>query len=80
VQTPAPVDVDRVVARVRELATDELAVVDHVVRRLLDVGRRDYGELRLDTDKRDLQAEADDEIADWMIYNAMLRIRRARGG
>lgn len=72
------VDVGQLAARLQELTRDELAVVVQVVTRLLDVGRRSYGPLQLDSDQRDFEAEADDEITDWMIYRAMNRISRAR--
>ncbi|MGD0948608.1 MAG: hypothetical protein ABSA52_14405 [Candidatus Binatia bacterium] len=51
------------------LGRDELAVLVLVSERLR-VGRRRYGELRLDTDTRDFRREALEEAADLAVYAA----------
>ncbi len=62
-------------ARLMRLAhdgIDEVQVIDGFVMRL-ELGFNNYGPLDLRRDGRDMQAEADEEIADWAVYRACKR-------
>ena len=52
-----------------KLGGDELEVLRHIARRLV-VGGRQYGALSLDTDDRDWNREAEEELVDAMVYRA----------
>jgi len=52
-----------------DLADDELRVVAHLARRLLE-GQRRYGRLSLATDRRTWRRERAEEIADLLMYSA----------
>lgn len=77
---PAAVDRSVVIAalveQLAQLGADELVVVGEMIGRLV-AGRAQYGELRLATDQRDWDAEASDELRDFLIYRAIARSRRA---
>jgi hypothetical protein len=81
----APAAADRgaqlavLVEQVAQLGDDELAVVGEIVGRLVG-GRSQYGELKLDEDRRDFDLEASDELRDYLIYRAIETIRRRRRG
>lgn len=61
------------------LGPDELEVLAVVAERLAE-GRRRYGELRPESDRRDFALEALEEVADAMVYAAagLIRDRRRR--
>lgn len=61
---------DRLSAVVAQLAGDVAVIAERLV-----VGRRQYGELRLATDRRDWVHEAADEAADLSVYLAAALIR-----
>lgn len=74
------VDLEKLLADVRELAGDERSVVRLVVDGLL-VGKPQYGHLDVGTDKRDFAREALHEGRDQLVYDAadmLRRVRRAR--
>lgn len=85
VSTPAApvpatvVDVDAVIAKVRQLAGDELAVLDLVAQGLVE-GRATYGQLDVATDKRAFGREALHEARDQVTYDIANLLRRVRGG
>lgn len=56
------------------LGRDQFAVL---VAERLTIGHRQYGELRFDTDRRDLRREALEEAADLVVYTTAAFIRRA---
>jgi len=58
--------------------SDAIDALAGLVDRLL-VGRRDYGELVLATDKRDFVREANEERVDVVVYNAMLALNLGTG-
>ena len=60
-----------------ELGDDEMDVVLEVMRGLVG-GRQVYGELDLDTDKRDFAAEGGEELRDLIVYAACLKLRLDR--
>lgn len=62
---------------VGKLDGDELDVLVEVARGLV-AGRKVYGELRLDTDRRDFDAEASAELRDALVYIAARKIIGAR--
>lgn len=68
-----------VLAALDQLGPDEVEVLFEVAAGLL-AGRRVYGELRLDTDRRDHEREVLDEVRDGLAYAAMAAIRRRRKG
>jgi len=59
-----------------EASPDELGVVLFVCRRLIGIGRANYGPLKLATDERDFDTELDEELADALVYAACARLRR----
>lgn len=67
----------RLVAIAEHLGPDELAVLEMIAAGLAR-GRTTYGELRVDTDRRDFRAEAVEELRDTLVYVAaeVLRLRR----
>ena len=69
---------DRVLATLPELSADELEVLAQVAEGL-NRGRKVYGELRLDTDPRDMTREALEEVRDALVYagGALVRLQRA---
>ena len=69
----------RLVAIADKLGPDELAVLEMIAVGLAR-GRTIYGELRVDTDRRDFRAEAVEELRDTLVYVAaeLLRLRRPR--
>jgi NTP pyrophosphatase (non-canonical NTP hydrolase) len=62
-----------------QLGEDEVEVLAEVAEGLAK-GRRAYGELRVEGDRRDFDREALDEVRDGLAYAAMAAIRRRRGG
>lgn len=63
------------IMRLTDEGYDELRVIDGFVRRL-EKGLDTYGPLDLEkgeASRRDLDAEADEEIADWAVYRALKR-------
>jgi hypothetical protein len=62
--------VDTIAGRLSELGVDELRVLDRIAARL-QVGQKQYGELRLDTDTRDWTEEALQEALDLSVYLAI---------
>lgn len=72
---------DRLLERVsfagRQLGRDELEVVAEVAEGLV-AGRTVYGELQIDTDQRDHEREALDELRDGIVYAAVAAIQRRR--
>ena len=61
---------------IEELADEEREVLLFIARRLRQ-GQDDYGKLDLAHDKRDLQREQAEEIADFLIYEGMRFVKRA---
>ena len=61
--------------RLADEGRDELAVIDGFVMRL-EKGFNNYGPLDLESDVRNLDEEADEEIADWAVYRACKRHSR----
>lgn len=59
------------------LGDDELDMAVEGARRLL-MGRTQYGELCLATDKRDPMAEAAPELADYFVYKAWASLKKRR--
>lgn len=62
-----------------ELGDDEQEVLTDVARRLYNA-RDTYGELDIDSDRRDFDEEADEEMLDLFAYKSMQRIRKRRRG
>jgi hypothetical protein len=67
---------DSISMRLVDAGIDELRVVDFVVERLMGVGRKQYGELVLKTDKRNFSKELDEELLDAIVYIACARLKR----
>lgn len=61
----------------RTLGGDELELLAHIARRLV-MGARQYGALSLDTDDRDWNREAEEELADAMVYRAARSVVKLR--
>lgn len=62
------------------LGADELDVLEHVASRLV-MGAQQYGALVLETDGRDWDKEASEELVDALVYRAALAqqaLRRAK--
>jgi hypothetical protein len=70
--------VDEFMAIAKELGDDELDMAVEGARRLL-MGRTQYGELCLATDKRDPMAEASPELADYFVYKAWASLKARHG-
>lgn len=70
---------ERLAALLGKLGEDEAEVLAEVAEGLAK-GRRVYGELRVEGDRRDFDREALDEVRDGLAYAAMAAIRRRRGG
>ena len=70
---------ERLLASVDKLGNDELHVLCIIAERLV-MGRRQYGELELPTDRRDFAHEALEEVSDALVYAAagLLRVRECR--
>lgn len=69
---------ERIRRAMAELGVDELEVLVLVAERLAGAGRRSYGPLELDSDPRDFQREALEELADGAVYLACSLIRAGR--
>lgn len=76
---PAPGVRDRIDAALAQLGPDELEVLAEVAAGL-QRGRGVYGELRIDSDTRDHDREALDEVRDGLVYAAIAAIKRRRAG
>lgn len=79
-QSPLPAELSargRLIADIARLGEDELEVMAEVARGLVR-GRGVYGELQIDTDTRDHEREALDELRDGLVYTAVATIRRRR--
>lgn len=63
-----------IAARLAACNDDELAVLDRILRGI-EKGHGVYGHMNLAQDTRDLEAEADDEARDWLVYKAMRRVQ-----
>lgn len=75
---PPPTDArDQVLAALEQLGADEIEVLAEVAAGL-QRGRGVYGELRIDTDRRDHDREALDEVRDGLVYAAIAAIKRRR--
>lgn len=70
---------ERVLVCMEQLGEDELEVLAEVAEGMA-VGRSVYGELRIATDKRNMEREALAEARDGLVYTAvaLIRARRAR--
>ena len=64
-------------ARIARLGCDERRVVSAIVARL-ELGRRRYGRLHLDSDPRDWRREASEEGLDLAVYLAALLLGKGR--
>ena len=73
-------DVGRLVTLYSALPEGERKVLDHIARRMLDVGLPSYGPLDLENDKRDMLKEEHDEIYDACVYRAIGNLRREASG
>jgi hypothetical protein len=77
-------DIGRLDPRALQIAHRFIACSDDerdVLERILDgieKGREVYGPMQLADDPRDLEAEADDEARDWLIYRSMRAVQRDR--
>ena len=69
---------ERLVEVAAALGTDEIRVLVLVAERLR-IGRRRYGMLRLDTDRRCFPVEALEEAADGLVYAAVALMRQGAG-
>lgn len=65
-------------AAVERLGHDELVVLAEIADRLR-LGADQYGKLNIGADGRDWDAEASDELRDFLVYRAIDRLRKARG-
>lgn len=74
---PAPGVRERIAAALEQLGPDELEVLSEVAAGL-QRGRGVYGELRIDSDTRDHDREALDEVRDGLVYAAIAAIKRRR--
>lgn len=74
---PAPGVRERIAAALEQLGPDELEVLAEVAGGL-QRGRGVYGELRIDSDTRDHDREALDEVRDGLVYAAVAAIKRRR--
>lgn len=59
--------------RLVQCSYDELRVLNGILRRL-ELGRARYGFLDLRKDRRDFRRERNEEIADWVVYDACAEI------
>ena len=69
-----------IAAHCAQLGADELDLLEHIARRLV-MGGRTYGPLNLETDNRDWDREAEEELVDAMVYRTartLVRSRRAQ--
>ena len=68
--------------RIREILStaneQEMRVMVLIAEKLMGEGRREHGAMDLDSDPRDLVAEAKDELADSITYLAMELVRMER--
>lgn len=79
-QSPLPVELSAralLLADLERLGEDEIEVLAEVARGLVR-GRDVYGELKIDTDPRDHEREALDELRDGLVYTAVATIKRRR--
>ena len=70
---------ERLHAMLATMGLDELAVLYAVAEGLVR-GRSVYGELHLDSDKRDMTAEALEELRDSQVYLAAAMVALQRRG
>ena len=68
---------ERLAEIVEGFGQDELEVMIEIAERIA-TGREVYGELELDTDKRDFGHEAAEEAQDLLVYLAADKIRKRR--
>ncbi len=64
-----------IATRIAEFSPDERRVLERIVEGI-EKGRAVYGPMDLANEKRDLAAEASDELRDFAIYVAMLRVKQ----
>lgn len=69
----------RLLEAVAKLEPDAVEVLADIAARLVK-GRDQYGDLNVRTDKRDFDAEIDEECTDIVVYAAMDRLKRRRRG
>lgn len=75
--TDLPVgDVKRLVTLYSSLPEGERKVLDHIARRMLDVGLPAYGPMDIANDPRDMRTEEQDELYDACVYRALGNLRR----
>lgn len=63
--------------RMDGFSPDEKRAIERIIRGI-EKGREVYGPMDLESDRRDLIAEADDEARDWIVYRAMQAVRTRR--
>lgn len=72
-------DLDRLMRLATTMEPDALAVLVYLAERIRG-GRAEYGDLDLDTDRRDWRVEQLQELADYATYRAMQAIVTERRG
>lgn len=65
---------ERITSLLSGLGLGELAVIEQIVARIR-IGRERYGELRVETDRRDFQREAAEEALDCAVYLSTMLLR-----
>lgn len=74
---PITVMRNELISMVQCLEPDAVEVLRAIAGRL-QLGQRQYGQLRIDGDQRDWHKEASDEFLDGAVYLAIETIKRAR--
>lgn len=65
------------IADIPRLTADEQSALRFVLDRILVVGRRDYAPWQAEGDRRNMEAEVADELADAIVYTGMRAVMRA---
>lgn len=68
---------DEIIALLRPASRDELRAFTVIARRVMGVGRKQYGPTIVANDTRDFRKEGADELADYMWYVALQEVRDA---
>jgi hypothetical protein len=67
----------RLIAKVRQLNQDEQSAIEYAVDRVLVQGRASYAPWNAGMDRRDMEKEIADELADAVIYVGMRAVMRS---
>jgi len=70
-------DIERIIAKVRQLNQDEQLAIEYAVDRVLVQGRASYAPWNAGMDRRDMEKEIADELADAVIYVGMRAVMRS---